>query len=99
VSDIDTAVVDSLKALDPNRPIREADIAVASQNVCLRPRRHRRSSHSRRTALEYRFLTMAVTPYLLIVTVAETHESEQPLCFVDAAHRSTVDLINDILDH
>jgi hypothetical protein len=27
VSDIDTAVVDSLKVLDPNRPIREADIA------------------------------------------------------------------------
>jgi hypothetical protein len=26
VSDIDTAVVDSLKALDPKRPIREADI-------------------------------------------------------------------------
>ena len=26
VSDIDTAVVDSLKALDPNRPIREADM-------------------------------------------------------------------------
>ena len=26
VSDIDIAVVDSLKALDPNRPIREADI-------------------------------------------------------------------------
>ena len=26
VSDIDTAVLDSLKALDPNRPIREADI-------------------------------------------------------------------------
>jgi hypothetical protein len=26
VSDIDTAVVGSLKALDPNRPIREADI-------------------------------------------------------------------------
>ena len=25
VSDIDTAVVDSLKALDPKRPIREAD--------------------------------------------------------------------------
>jgi hypothetical protein len=25
VSDIDTVVVDSLKALDPNRPIREAD--------------------------------------------------------------------------
>jgi len=26
VSDIDTIVVDSLKVLDPNRPIREADI-------------------------------------------------------------------------
>ena len=26
MSDIDTAVVDSLKALDPHRPIREADI-------------------------------------------------------------------------
>ena len=25
MSDIDTVVVDSLKALDPNRPIREAD--------------------------------------------------------------------------
>ena len=29
VSDIDTGVVDSLKALDPKRPIREADIATA----------------------------------------------------------------------
>jgi hypothetical protein len=28
VSDIDTAVVDSLKVLDPKRPIREADIQV-----------------------------------------------------------------------
>src|SRR5471032_2827693 len=28
VSDIDTAVVDSLKALDPKRPIREADMPV-----------------------------------------------------------------------
>jgi hypothetical protein len=27
VSDIDTAVVDSLKALDPEWPIREADMA------------------------------------------------------------------------
>jgi hypothetical protein len=26
VSDIDTAVVDSLKVLDPNRPIREAEV-------------------------------------------------------------------------
>ena len=29
MSDIDTAVVDSLKVLDPNRPIREADINMA----------------------------------------------------------------------
>jgi hypothetical protein len=27
-SDIETAVMDSLKALDPNRPIREADIGI-----------------------------------------------------------------------
>jgi hypothetical protein len=32
VSDIDTVLVDSLKALDPKRPIREADIA-RSYNV------------------------------------------------------------------
>jgi hypothetical protein len=31
VSDIDTVVVDSLKALDPERPIREADIVDVSQ--------------------------------------------------------------------
>jgi hypothetical protein len=29
VSDIDTAVVDGLKALDPKRPIREAIVALA----------------------------------------------------------------------
>jgi hypothetical protein len=29
VSDIDTAVVDSLKVLDPERPIREADMEYA----------------------------------------------------------------------
>ena len=32
-SDIDTAVVVSLKALDPNRPIREADITNSSSHV------------------------------------------------------------------
>jgi hypothetical protein len=32
VSDIDTAVVDSLKALDPNRPIREADVVLTAAN-------------------------------------------------------------------
>ncbi len=38
VSDIDTAVVDSLKALDPNRPIREADICRTSQDVAEVPK-------------------------------------------------------------
>ena len=31
VSDIDIAVVDSLKALDPKRPIREADVAAINE--------------------------------------------------------------------
>src|SRR6202035_3455760 len=31
VSDIDTAMVDSLKVLDPNRPIREADVSNPSR--------------------------------------------------------------------
>ena len=30
MSDIDTAVVDSLKVLDPKRPIRDADIGLIS---------------------------------------------------------------------
>jgi len=33
VSDIDIAVVDSLKALDPKRPIREADVAAIIEKV------------------------------------------------------------------
>ena len=33
VSDIDIAAVDSLKALDPKRPIREADIAQQERQV------------------------------------------------------------------
>src|SRR5262245_55834080 len=33
VSDIDTDVVGSLKVLDPNRPIREADVALQPRNV------------------------------------------------------------------
>ena len=38
VSDIDTVVVDSLKALDPERPIREADIEHAAiDNLDLLP--------------------------------------------------------------
>ena len=34
MSDIDTEVVDSLKALDLKRPIREADILAAPNDVC-----------------------------------------------------------------
>jgi hypothetical protein len=33
VSDIDTVVVDSLKALDPDRPIREADIVPHGRHI------------------------------------------------------------------
>ena len=34
VSDIDTAEVDSLKALDPEWPIREADVDASSTQYC-----------------------------------------------------------------
>ena len=37
MSDIDTAVVDSLKVLDPRRPIREADIRAKSWPDLFRP--------------------------------------------------------------
>ena len=37
-SDIDTVVVDRLKALDPKRPIREADIDRSLSHVCFGPR-------------------------------------------------------------
>ena len=37
MSDIDTVTVDSLKALDPNRPIREADIARCGSHVRITP--------------------------------------------------------------
>jgi hypothetical protein len=33
VSDTNTAIVKSLKALDPNRPIREADIPVVMSGI------------------------------------------------------------------
>jgi len=36
VSDTDTAVVKSLKVLDPNRPIREADITTTFGDVRFR---------------------------------------------------------------
>src|SRR6516162_5537854 len=37
VSDIDTAVADSLKVLDLKRPIREADIRITQRHVCFGP--------------------------------------------------------------
>ena len=37
MSDIDTAAADSLKVLDPKRPIREADIAARSPHVRFAP--------------------------------------------------------------
>src|SRR3989475_6282834 len=37
VSDINTEVVDSLKVIDPRRPIREADIALCHWHVCFVP--------------------------------------------------------------
>jgi len=37
-SDIDTVLVDSLKALDPNRPIREADMPITVANLLVRGR-------------------------------------------------------------
>jgi hypothetical protein len=44
-SDVDTAVMDSLKALDLNRPIREADISLSRRYVCFTPE----SGHCRAT--------------------------------------------------
>jgi hypothetical protein len=38
VSDIDTVVVDSLKVLDPERPIREADSVATLTHVAVGPR-------------------------------------------------------------
>jgi hypothetical protein len=44
VSDIDIAVVDSLKALDPKRPIGEADIQCFSRQVGFGPKPHMAST-------------------------------------------------------
>ena len=46
MSDIDTALVDRLKALDPNRPIREADIA--ARPMALASPRSSNASRTRR---------------------------------------------------
>ena len=48
VSDIDTVVVDSLKALDPEWPIREADMSQTSPNRRDRPARRQAQLDSER---------------------------------------------------
>jgi len=45
-SDVATVVVDSLKALDPNRPIREADIGLPLIDVRFTPNSGHRSARS-----------------------------------------------------
>jgi hypothetical protein len=45
-ADIGTAAVDSLKALDPNRPIREADVRHFPFSVAARPGDRRASHHA-----------------------------------------------------
>ncbi len=47
MSDIDAVAVDSLKALDPTRPIREADVEVATRS-CLVQRFGRFTDHDER---------------------------------------------------
>jgi hypothetical protein len=46
VSDIDTAVVDSLKVLDPNRPIREAEVDQRYMMRCIIRGPHDRDGRS-----------------------------------------------------
>src|SRR5256885_12628196 len=56
VSDIDTATpVDSLKVLDPKRPIREADIGQASLMKPMSSRTHHRSLPSSATSVSRSF--------------------------------------------
>ena len=55
--DIDTAVVDSLKVLDPRRPIREdIDTAVVDSLKVLDPRRPIREADIRRQPFDVRFV-------------------------------------------
>jgi hypothetical protein len=69
VSDIDTVVVDSLKVLDPKRPIREEkqepvsdiDAALMDSLKVLDPKPPIREADSDRTSLEVRFVPTADT--------------------------------------
>src|SRR4029078_5080266 len=57
VSDIDTVVVDSLKALDPKRPIREADIDQPAAPIAICEYTAKVSGQQRR---EHTFVALAV---------------------------------------
>ena len=77
MSDIDIAVVDSLKALDPKRPIREADIDRSDDHVSFGPdfasysiissaRERSEGGTVRPSALAvFRLITIASTPSIL----------------------------------
>ena len=54
MSDIDTVAVNSLKALDPNRPIREADMAARLSMFALPPK-----ADIRRGPSDVRFVPIA----------------------------------------
>jgi hypothetical protein len=58
VSDIDTVVVDSLKTLDPDRPIREADI----QKFGSRPKKNPRTLPTGLLLLSPRGNPAAISP-------------------------------------
>src|ERR1700730_5013219 len=60
VSDIDTAAADSLKVLDPKRPIREADIALGPRHVRFTPESGHSSARFPRPLCEARSLTEPV---------------------------------------
>src|SRR5471032_2462930 len=61
-SDIDTAVVDSLKMLDPNRPIREADKMLRCRECPLSAKsRHSSQFNARRSIHQIRLFVMANT--------------------------------------
>jgi hypothetical protein len=53
VSDIKTAMVDSLKVLDPRRPIREADIQQRAGQGSERPLTNQRPRQARCGSLKY----------------------------------------------
>jgi hypothetical protein len=64
VSDIDTAAADSLKVLDPNRPIREADIASTFMSTRPSSRSTRRAKRHGACRHAMSILLLNLVPYL-----------------------------------